>query len=305
MPATNQEHVVEIENLSRRFGKTIALDGVSLSAPAGCVYGLVGANGSGKTTLIKHVLGLLRAKAGSVRIFGLDPVEDPVGVLGRIGYLSEERDLPEWMRIDELMQYTHAHFPKWDQAYADEMCRAFGLDASALVKDVSRGQRAQVGLIVAVAHRPDLLVLDEPSSGLDAVIRRDILGEIIRMVADEGRTVLFSSHLLDEVELMSDYVAMIDDGKVVLRGALDDIKGCHHHLTIQFGEAREHAPSLAGALAVTGEGRAWTAVCNGALDDLREEVSRLGGTIRHSRHASLEEIFVARVGKRYVAVREG
>ena len=185
---TMSENVVELDGVSRRFGKTVALDGLSLRVPRGCVYGLVGVNGAGKTTLIKHILGLLKARSGSVRVFGLDPVRNPVAVLRRIGYLSEERDLPEWMRIDELMRYTAAYHPNWDQAHAEELLRTFGLDASKKVKNLSKGMRAQAGLVAAVAHRPDLLVLDEPSTGLDAVIRRDILKAIIRTVADDGRT---------------------------------------------------------------------------------------------------------------------
>ena len=182
------ENVVELDGVSRRFGKTVALDGLSLRVPRGCVYGLVGVNGAGKTTLIKHILGLLKARSGSVRVFGLDPVRNPVAVLRRIEYLSEERDLPEWMRIDELMRYTAAYHPNWDQAHAEELLKTFGLDASKKVKNLSKGMRAQAGLVAAVAHRPDLLVLDEPSTGLDAVIRRDILKAIIRTVADDGRT---------------------------------------------------------------------------------------------------------------------
>ena len=210
---TMSENVVELDGVSRRFGKTVALDGLSLRVPRGCVYGLVGVNGAGKTTLIKHILGLLKARSGSVRVFGLDPVRNPVAVLRRIGYLSEERDLPEWMRIDELMRYTAAYHPNWDQAHAEELLKTFGLDASKKVKNLSKGMRAQAGLVAAVAHRPDLLVLDEPSTGLDAVIRRDILKAIIRTVADDGRTAIFSSHLLDEVEQMSDFISMVHEGR--------------------------------------------------------------------------------------------
>lgn len=210
---TMSENVVELDGVSRRFGKTVALDGLSLRVPRGCVYGLVGVNGAGKTTLIKHILGLLKARSGSVRVFGLDPVRNPVAVLRRIGYLSEERDLPEWMRIDELMRYTAAYHPNWDQAHAEELLRTFGLDASKKVKNLSKGMRAQAGLVAAVAHRPDLLVLDELSTGLDAVIRRDILKAIIRTVADDGRTAIFLSHLLDEVEQMSDFISMVHEGR--------------------------------------------------------------------------------------------
>ncbi|HRX77651.1 MAG TPA: ATP-binding cassette domain-containing protein, partial [Pirellulaceae bacterium] len=110
------DKVIEVRDLSRRFGTTLALDGIRLEVQPGLVYGLVGANGAGKTTLIKHLLGLLRARQGTVKVFGLDPAQHPVEVLQRIGYLSEERDLPEWMRIDELMRYTRAFHPNWDQA---------------------------------------------------------------------------------------------------------------------------------------------------------------------------------------------
>src|SRR5256885_3900944 len=221
------EPVVHVSELSRRFGATTALDSVTLSLPRGAVYGLVGANGAGKTTLIKHLLGLLRAESGSVRVFGLDPVADPVGVLSRIGYLSEENDLPGWMRLDELIRYTRAFYPKWDDAYADDLRRRFALDPAAKIASLSKGQKARAGLLVALAYRPELLVLDEPSSGLDPIVRRDILGAVMRTIADEGRTVLFSSHLLDEVEEVADHVTMVSRGRVVLSAPLAQIKASH------------------------------------------------------------------------------
>src|SRR5216110_2056173 len=221
------ESVISVSELTRRFGATTALDSVSVSLPRGAVYGLVGANGAGKTTLIRHILGLLRPASGSVRVFGLDPVTDPVAVLSRIGFLSEENDLPGWMRVDELIRYTNAFYPRWDDAYAEELRRAFALDPAAKIKDLSRGQKARMGLLIALAHRPELLVLDEPSSGLDPIVRRDILGAVIRTIADEGRTVLFSSHLLQEVEQVADHVTMISNGAIVLSAPLDEIKESH------------------------------------------------------------------------------
>jgi ABC-2 type transport system ATP-binding protein len=221
------EPVIAVTDLTRRFGNKAALAGVSLSLPRGAVYGLVGANGAGKTTLIRHLLGLLRAETGAVRIFGLDPVQDPVGVLSRIGYLSEENDLPGWMRVDELLRYSRAFYPAWDDAYAAELQGAFALDPAAKIRNLSKGEKARAGLLVALAHRPELLILDEPSSGLDPIARRDILGAVIRTIAHEGRTVLFSSHLLDEVEEVADHLTMISHGRVVLSGSLDGIKAAH------------------------------------------------------------------------------
>jgi ABC-2 type transport system ATP-binding protein len=221
------EPVIDVSELTRRFGAKTALNSVSVSMPRGAVYGLVGANGAGKTTLIKHILGLLRAESGSVRVFGLDPVADPVGVLSRIGYLSEENDLPGWMRVDELIRYSRAFYPAWDDEYAEELRQSFALDQAAKINTLSKGQKARMGLLIALAYRPDLLVLDEPSSGLDPIVRRDILGAIIRTIAHEGRTVLFSSHLLEEVEQVADHVTMINEGRIVLSATLDSIRESH------------------------------------------------------------------------------
>ena len=289
--------VVEVTDLSRLFGEKTALDGVSFGAIAGQVYGLVGSNGAGKTTLLKHLLGLLRAESGSVRVFGLDPVCDPVGVLSRIGYLSEERELPEWMRIDELMRYTQAFHPGWDSAYARELLETFGLDPSKKIKELSKGMRAQAGLIAAAAHRPELLILDEPSSGLDAVVRRDILDAIVRAVADDGRTVIFSSHLLDEVERMSDHVTLIHQGRVALSGVLDDVRHTYQRSRVCFVEYLDRPPVLDTELAMEGSGRVWSVVHSGSLERFRHSVRAYGGEVVESRDATLEEIFLARAGR--------
>src|SRR5256714_1962603 len=228
--------VIDVNSLTRRFDSKTALDAVTLSIPRGAVYGLVGANGAGKTTLIKHILGLLRAQSGSVRVFGLDPVADPVSVLSRTGYLSEENDLPGWMRVDELIRYSRAFHPGWDDDYAAELRESFALDPAAKIKNLSKGQKARVGILIALAYRPDLLVLDEPSSGLDPIVRRDILGAIIRTIAHEGRTVLFSSHLLEEVEQVADHVTMINKGRIVLSAPLAEIREAHR--------VNGHVPSL-------------------------------------------------------------
>jgi ABC-2 type transport system ATP-binding protein len=287
--------IVEIRRVTRHFGNTTALDDLSLSVPRGGVFGLIGGNGAGKTTLIKHILGLLKAQSGAVRVFGLDPVENPVGTLGRIGYLSEDRDLPAWMSVGELMRYTQAFFPTWDEAYAGELREAFDLDRNAKVKNLSRGQRARAGLLVALAHRPELLVLDEPSSGLDPVVRRDILGAIIRTIAEEGRTVLFSSHLLDEVERVADRVAIIHEGQILLTAPLDEIKDTHRRMTLRFGQSLERPPALVGTLSFEGQGSEWTYVCNGESGQLRRAAEAIGATVVGDSALTLDEIFVSRI----------
>jgi ABC-2 type transport system ATP-binding protein len=287
--------LVDIRRLTRQFGNKTALDDVSLTVPRGGVFGLIGGNGAGKTTLIKHILGLLRAQAGTVQVFGFDPTKNPVGVLGRIGYLSEDRDLPHWMRVGELLRYTQAFFPNWDETYAEELRVAFDLDPQARVQNLSRGQRARAGLLVALAHRPDLLVLDEPSSGLDPIVRRDILGAIIRTIADEGRTVLFSSHLLDEVERVADRVAIIHQGRIVLTATMDEIKERHRRMTLRFAHTVEAAPQLVGALSCSGEGTEWTYVCSGESQQLHRAAEALGATVVGDAALTLDEVFVSRV----------
>ena len=288
-------HVMEIRGLSRRFGAKQALNQVSLNIARGRVFGLVGANGAGKTTLIKHLLGRLKPETGSVRVFDLDPVAAPAAVLGRLGYLSENRDLPGWMRMDELIRYTQSFYPKWDAAYAEELRRQFALDPRAKIKTLSRGESAKAGLLIALAYRPELLLLDEPSSGLDPVVRRDILEAIIRTVADEGRTVFFSSHLLEEVERVADDVAMMFNGQVALTGPLDEVKASHHRLVLQFDSP---PPRLPGVLSLTGSGREWTAICNGQREETVAAVARLGGKVLAEDSPSLDEIFVAWAGKK-------
>jgi ABC-2 type transport system ATP-binding protein len=254
---------------------------------------LVGENGAGKTTLIKHLLGLLAPETGSVRVLGKDPVAEPVAVLSRVGYLSEYRDMPGWMRVDELLNYAQAFYRTWDSRYAAELREQFGLDPAQRVKDLSQGQQAKAGLILALAFRPELLLLDEPSSGLDPVVRRDILEAIIRTVAEEGRTVFFSSHLLDEVERVADQLAMIRAGRVVLCGRLDDIKQNHRQIVLRFPAILQSPPKLEQALTLNGTGREWTVLCHGDVSRLLAEIHRLGAAVVAEQTPSLDEIFVA------------
>jgi ABC-2 type transport system ATP-binding protein len=305
MGETPGDSIVDVNGLSRRFGATKALDDVSLAVTRGCVFGLVGENGAGKSTLIKHLLGLWRAETGRVRVFGLDPVADPPRVLRRIGYLSEQPELPGWMRVDELLRYTQAFYPRWDCLYAEQLRAQFGLDSGARIRTLSKGQHARLGLIAAEAHRPDLLILDEPSSGLDPIVRRDILEAIIRTVTDEGRTVVFSSHLLDEVERVSDHLAMLHDGTLKFCAPLDEIRTRHRRIVLLFERPQVEPPRVRGAMRVHGEGREWTVICDAARAHVPAMASGLGASIVEDCPASLDEIFFAHAGTPAVERADG
>jgi ABC-2 type transport system ATP-binding protein len=216
--------------------------------------------------------------------------------LAQIGYLSEEPDLPGWMRVRELTRYVSAFYPTWDERYATRLLEQFALDPRARIKTLSKGQRARAGLLVALAYRPRLLVLDEPSSGLDPIVRRDILAAIIRTVAEEGRTVLFSSHLLSEVERVCDRVAMLHRGRLVFHGDLGDIKQAHRRVTLRFEVPVTGPPSLPNAFGWTGAGHEWTALFESPTEHVEIAAERVGARIVARGAPSLDEIFFARAG---------
>jgi ABC-2 type transport system ATP-binding protein len=285
---------VELRNVTRRFGATCALDDFSLVVPTGLVFSLIGENGAGKTTMIRHLLGLLKAQQGTVRVCGMDPVADPVGVLSKIGYLSEDSNLPDWMRVRELMRFTQAFYPDWDELYANKLQHDFKLDPDAKIKHLSKGQRARAGLLVALAYRPAILLLDEPSSGLDPIVRRDILGAIIRTVAEEGRTVIFSSHLLSEVERVSDIIAMIKNGRVEFCGPRDAITSWHFRAVFRFDTEADNLRHIDGILSWEGTGRERVAVCAGQREAIAAEAAKRGARLVDCSSLTLDEIFVAR-----------
>lgn len=285
--------VAEVQGLTRCFGNKRALDNVSLIVPQGCVFGLVGENGAGKTTLLRHLMGNLRPQLGSVRVLGLDPIRDLVKVLSRIGYLSASPELPTWMRVGQLLAFTRPFYPTWDATHVAKLVEMFDINLRAKVKTLSTGQNARVGLVLAMAHRPELLILDEPSAGLDPVVRRDILEAIISSIADMGSTVLFSSHLLDEVERVSDHLAMIGNGQILECNELGSIKHAYRVVTLSFENHQPTPPRCPEAIHWHGNGREWTGVCRSVPDSLVADVTMIGGRVVDQRVPTLDEIFLA------------
>jgi ABC-2 type transport system ATP-binding protein len=255
----------------------------------------MGENGAGKTTLIKHILGLYRPEAGTVRVLGRDPAADPVGVLSQVGYLSEFLDLPLWMRVGELMRYSGAFYRTWDADYAEALRCQLDLNPAARLGNLSKGQQAKAGLLVALAFRPDLLVLDEPSSGLDPVARRDILETLLRSASEQGRTVFFSSHLLDEVERIANRVAMIHRGRLVLCGNLSEIHQSHHYARVRFESAPVSPPRWNDLLEAKGAGRDWELSWAGSAGALPEALMQGRLEVLERRPMTLDEIFLARI----------
>lgn len=295
-------NAVEVEKLSQRFGRTEALIDVTLSVPLGGVYGLLGLNGAGKTTLLRHLLGLHRPATGRVEVLGGDPIVDRERVMRQVGYLSEEDSLPVWMRVGDVMSFGRSVYPTWDQRYAIELCDWFELSPSTKLKSLSKGGRARAGLIAAIAHRPSLLILDEPSSGLDPIARDDILQAIIRTVSEDGRTVIFSSHLLDEVARVCDTVAVLHAGRLRTTMPLED-------LTLRFAEwilrpldsATDTTKCpLSSAIDWRGDGGEWSAVLPLNADSETTPDPPPGWSRMEVRAITLPRLFAALVGKGHV-----
>lgn len=291
--------IVDIQHLTRLFNHKAALQDITIQIPRGRVFGIVGENGAGKTTLIKHILGLYRAQQGSVAVFGMDPVKHPKEVLARIGYLSEQPDFPEWMSIAQFMNYMSAFYPRWDGQYATKLLAMMSVDPGKKIRELSKGQQARVGLCAAQAHRPELLVLDEPSSGLDPVARSEILAAVIRTVVDEGRSVLLSSHLLEEVERVCDHLLFFDHGRVLLSEPMDAVLENHYQISLR---SRTRVPwaSLPGVLQATEDGGEWQLFCFAEIGTLSAQLERQGAQILQKRRLSLTETFLARSRQRHV-----
>lgn len=300
--STEQELAVHVSHLKRSFHGKSALDAVNLKIPRGSIHGLVGLNGAGKTTLIRHLIGSLRAESGEVRVLGQNPVKNPEGVLKQIGYMTEEDSLPKWMRVGELIDFCRAIYPSWDELYAKELAEMFSLSRQTKLKSLSKGQRARAGLLVAISHRPLLLILDEPSSGLDPIARSDILEAIIRTISNDGRTVLFSSHLLDEVDRVCDRISLLHSGKILDTLRSEDREDQMQELTFQTSTSWEPPSDTERCFGWRQAGNEWSVVLASKAESSIPTFKEI--TLVQRRPVSLQRWFEARVAKRPVEIMQ-
>ncbi len=207
------EMIIQIQQLTKYYGRRLALDHLNLQVPKGCIYGLLGRNGSGKTTAIKLMLGLLKPTTGTARVLDCDCRALTPAVRGQVGYVTEGHRLYRWMPIGVMEKFQKAFFPdRWNGQLFDEMLDFFDLSKKQKIKSLSNGQRAQVSLALTMAPDPDVLIMDDPTLGLDVVIRRQFLEGMIHLIQKKGKTILFSSHILGDVERVADRVAVIEQG---------------------------------------------------------------------------------------------
>lgn len=208
--------ILEFHQVTRRFPRSWALRHASFRVPAGSITALLGPNGAGKSTALKLALNLLRPSSGHVEILGVDSRRLGPAQLARIGYVAEGMELPDWMSVDQFLGWCRPLYPKWDADLERSLRRQFALPGDRKLKHLSRGQRMKAALIAALAYRPELLVLDEPFSGLDPLVRDEFIHGLLELADGEGFTVVLSSHDIDEVHRLADHVVLLNHGAVLL-----------------------------------------------------------------------------------------
>jgi len=215
---------ISVSELAKSFGSHQVLRGVSLNIPEGQTFALLGRNGAGKTTMIRILLGLIPADAGTVRLAGLDPAVAPVQLRTQVGYLAEDQVMYGWMTPLELCRFLSPFYPTWDMDLARSYLERFDLPLNVRIRQLSKGQSIKLGLAVALAHRPPIVILDDPAMGLDPIARKEFNRDLVEHLQTSGCTVLYSSHLLGEVEAVADAVAILDQGIILRTGTTDQLR---------------------------------------------------------------------------------
>jgi ABC-2 type transport system ATP-binding protein len=267
--------VIEIQNMSCRFGKVEAVRNLTLEVPAGCVYAFLGTNGAGKTTTIKTLLNLIQPSSGTARILGVDSTRIGPPELARIGYVSENQQLPERLSMQQLIDYCRALYANWDDALCKRLVDRFALPMDRPISGFSRGMKTKAALLVSLAYRPELLLMDEPFAGLDPLVRDDLVQGMLELSEQESWTVFISSHDIDEVERLTDHVGMIDNGTLTLSESSDSLRTRFRRVDAIFEGAPPSPEMLSDVLSpeLSGMAARW-------IEDQYTDDEKLGAFIR-------------------------
>jgi ABC-2 type transport system ATP-binding protein len=287
--------VIEITDLNYAYGRAEAVRDFSLEVRPGRCYGLFGRNGAGKTTLMKCLVGLLRPRAGKVRVFGLDPIRDEVEVKRRLAYVPDHVAFYPWMTVRETLDYLASFREHWNGQTERDLLARFRLESGQKTGALSKGQRTQVALIAAICPEPELLLLDEPTSGLDPIVRREFIETVIGAYqeGDPGRrTILVSTHLITEFEGLIDEFALMEGGRKRLALGADQARERYRKIRARFADVVP-AVEFKDALQVRRDGRELELIANGGGEQIVQVLQRLGPESVTSEALTLEEVFVA------------
>ncbi|HEY2739935.1 MAG TPA: ABC transporter ATP-binding protein [Thermoanaerobaculia bacterium] len=283
--------LIEVASLTVLYGGRTALDGVDLAVPEGAVYALLGRNGAGKSSLVRCLLGAQRPAAGSVRLLGCDVWRRRASILREVGVVPEEPDAPPAMTVRQIAAFCARLYPRWDAARVDDRLRRFGVPADVPFGRLSKGQKGQVSLTLALAPHPRLVILDDPTLGLDPLARRAVFEELIFDLADRGTTVFLTSHDLAGVEGIADRVGVLRDGRLILDEELENLKGRFRRIRFPVGGEDGDLTALAGLAPVSVASSAWgTEAVVSRWEEGQEERPPRGAEVSA---LTLEEIFLA------------
>ena len=288
------EMAIETRGLTRRFGRLTAVDEIELRVPVGSVYGFLGRNGAGKTTTIQMLMGLIEPSGGEMSVLGFDPLREDVAMKRVVSYVPERVQMYDWMRVREMAWFGANIHPNWDDALAGELIERFDLPLDRRVGALSRGMQGKLALALAMSSRPKLLILDDPTSGLDALVRREFMESIVALLQEAGTTVFFSSHIIDDVERVADWVGIIDEGRLLVQARAEELKGQVKRVVVSFAEDAGR-PEIEGLLQSEASGRQWVLTYGSFDEEHRLGLEGLGPTSISVEDCSLEDIFVAHV----------
>jgi ABC-2 type transport system ATP-binding protein len=294
------EAIVEIADLHKTFVGVDALAGLNLRVPRGAICGLLGRNGAGKTTALKTLLGMIRPTSGTIRAHGLaaDVPEQSLEIRRRTSFVSEDRDLYTSMSVAEIVRFASGVYPRWRADLATEYLRKLELPADRSVKHLSRGMRTKLAWLLALCAGAELVILDEPTAGLDPVATEELLQLLVGSVSRDGVTALLSSHQLADIEQVADHVAIVDRGRTLLDAPLDDLRASYRRVQIVFAaDAPQMMFGSRGVVAVRRRGRVLTAFVRADADDVAAEARARGATSVDVLPVTLKEIFIETVAE--------
>lgn len=257
-PSSN-DPAIEILGLTKRFGRCVAVDNLSLSIPRGSAFGLLGPNGAGKSTTLRMLMGTLAPTAGEARVLGIDVRDNPTLIKQKVGYVPETHHIYRWMRVSEVIGFCRSCYPAWNETVCQEMVDRFALDLRKKVKQLSKGTLVKLALTLAVSHEPELLLLDEPLAGLDPIAREEFLDGVLQTICDRGQTVVISSHMLDDVRRLADRLAILYEGQVLVEGDVDQLLATTKRVSVTLRDGSRPDKPPDGTVWQRIQGRQWLA----------------------------------------------
>jgi len=288
------ENAMTIKDLCFSYGRKQVLDHVNIDVRQGSVFGFLGRNGAGKTTTIRLLLGLLKARSGQCLVGGHDPRTDPMTVRQTVGYMAEDQTMYGWMRVEQIIQWSSSFYPTWHEDFVQDLVGQFDLPVKARVKTLSKGQNTRLALLLALAHKPAIVILDDPTLGLDPIARKAFLRLVITLLQAEGVTVFFSSHLLYEIEPVADTVAILDQGRIIKAANTDKLRDTTRRFIVTPKPASDLS-KLDHVLDVTQQDGQSLITCDAVDDHTRRAIKNMAAREVQECALNLDEIFEAYV----------